>query len=105
MTRIVNRAAVLAASLVLSFSAAAGPSPRHFSVIKPLFLTLPHNVQWHRAPHRGAPQLVQWNGSFTDHLNQQINYTMVGTDPNSTNLKTRVTVLIIPLKMVFGAAN
>src|SRR6478672_1215431 len=102
MNRIVALAAALAASLVFACSAAAA---RHFSVIRPFFLNLPHNLQWHRAPQRGAPQLVQWNGTFTDHLSQTVNYTMVGTDPNSSNVKTKVAVLVIPLKMVFGVAN
>ena len=93
MNRIVPLAAALAASLVCACSAAAAPAARHFSVIKPLFLNLPHNLQWHRAPQRGAPQLVQWNGTFTDHLSQTVNYTMVGTDPNSSNVKTKVAVL------------
>ena len=105
MNRIVMLAAALAVSLALACSATAAPAPRHFSVVKPLFLALPHNVQWHHAPHRGAPALVQWNGSFTDHLNQTINYTMVGTDPNSTNVTSNVAVYIIPLKMVYGVAN
>ena len=105
MNRIVTPAAALAASLGFACSAAAAPAPRHFSAIKPLFLALPPNLQWHHAPHVGAPQLVQWNGTFTDHLSQTVNYTMVGTDPNSSNVRTKVTVLVIPLKMVFGAAN
>jgi len=90
MNRIVIPAAAIAASLAFACSAAAAPAPRHFAAIKPLFLALPPNLQWHHAPHLGAPQLVQWNGSFTDHLSQRVNYTMVGTDPNSRDRKSVV---------------
>jgi hypothetical protein len=85
-------------------SASAAPAP-HFKVVKPLFYTIPHNASWHHASQFPAGQLTQWNGSFTDHLGQTVNYTMVGTDPNSTNVKTTIPVYIIPLKMVFGATN
>ncbi len=105
MTRMFPSAAVLAASFALAASATASPASAHFKVVKPLFLSLPHNLGWHHAPQRGAPQLVQWNGSFTDHLGQTIDYTMVGTDPNKSNVKTKVSVLIVPLKMVYGPAN
>lgn len=48
---------------------------------------------------------MQWNGHFTDHLGQTINYTMVGTDPSSTNVRTTIPVVIIPIKMVYGKLN
>jgi hypothetical protein len=105
MNRIVVPAAALAVSIISAVSAAAASPPHRFSVLKPLFLTIPHGAKWHRAPKLGSPQLTQWNGSFTDHLSQTVNYTMVGTDPNTMNITTRVKVLVIPLKMVFGVAN
>ena len=71
---------------------------------KPIFLALPnHRLQ---SP-AGAPlaPLTQWNGSFTDQLGQNITYVMAGTDPAATNTATKVRVLIVPVKMVFGATN
>jgi len=95
----------LAASMICTCTGLATAAAHHFSVVKPLFLTVPHNAKWHHAPKPGSPQLTQWNGSFTDHLNQQVNYTMVGSDPNTTNTTTKVKVLVVPLKMVYGIAN
>jgi len=105
MSRILSPAVAFAATMTLAGLAAAAPAHHQFSVIRPLFGTVPHNAKWHRAPKVGSPQLTQWNGSFTDHLGRTVNYTMVGTDPNKTNTTSKITVLVIPLKMVFGAAN
>jgi hypothetical protein len=95
--------AMLAAALFLG----AGPAPADasaFKVVKPLFLRLPAKAAPHRAFIPGGP-LVQWNGHFTDHLGQTVNYTMVGTDPATTNVRTIIPVEIIPIKMVYGSLN
>jgi hypothetical protein len=105
MTRMLLPAAAAAVSVALGGSTIAASSPAHFSIVKPIFATIPHNAKWHRAPHRPAAQLAQWNGSFTDHLGQNVTYTMGGTDPNATNVTTNITVYIIPLKMVYGPLN
>ncbi len=70
-----------------------------------MFTTLPHNAPGHRAPVRGAPQLTQWNGSFTDLTGHHITYTMAGTDPSTNNAPTTIPVVVIPIKMVYGAFN
>ncbi|MBV8977744.1 MAG: hypothetical protein JO261_12805 [Alphaproteobacteria bacterium] len=96
--------ALAALALCASMSQSqAGTFPKPANA-KPMFLTLPnHRMQ---AP-AGAPviPLAQWNGSFTDQLGQNVTYTMAGTDPSSTNVTTKVRVLIVPVKMVFGATN
>ncbi|MCU1299976.1 MAG: hypothetical protein JWQ87_260, partial [Candidatus Sulfotelmatobacter sp.] len=48
---------------------------------------------------------VQWNGSFTDLTKRKITYTMVGTDPSKTNTSTTIPVILVPIKMVYGATN
>jgi len=95
-------AAALVASSFSSVATAAAPQkPRG------LYLVIPKNVPWHHPlpnRHPGA-QLTQWNGSFVDHLGQTVNYTMVGTDPNSTNVTTKIPVVLVPVIMVYGALN
>ena len=71
----------------------------------PLFTVVPHNVPWHHAALQPTAQLTQWNGSFVDHTGATITYTMVGTDPSSTNVTTTVPAVIVPVKMVYGIAN
>src|SRR3954447_25091211 len=96
--------ALVATSVLLSAVANAPAEASRFSVVKPLFLKLPAKKAPHRAFVPGGT-LVQWNGSFVDHLGQTINYTMVGTDPSKTNVVTTIPVVIIPIKMIYGGAN
>ena len=95
-----SRIAVLTALLlagVYPLSAGAADGPR------PLFVTLPNHMKL--APHHPTSELTQWNGSFTDLTNKHITYTMVGTNPSSSNTATTVQVVLIPIKMVYGAKN
>jgi len=69
---------------------------------KPMFVVGPHLGQ---APKAGGPQLPQWNGSFTDLTHAKINYTMPGSSPNKAGKTTTFTVVIIPLKLVYGKTN
>ncbi|MBV8799901.1 MAG: hypothetical protein JOY77_09450 [Alphaproteobacteria bacterium] len=94
-----------AAALAFAGAPASAATAPHFKIVRPMFVTIPHSARWHHPPVLNAPQLAQWNGSFTDHLGQTVNYTMVGTDPNTTNVKTTIKVFVIPLKMVFGPLN
>src|SRR5438477_3206592 len=71
--------------------------------VKPRFVTLPNHYSL--APHHPASSLTQWSGSFTDLTGHTINYVMVGTNPNSTNTSTTVPVVLVPIKMVYGARN
>jgi hypothetical protein len=71
--------------------------------VKPRFVTLPNH--YNLAPHHPAASLTQWNGSFTDLTNKTVSYVMVGTNPNSTNTSTTIPVVLIPIKMVYGARN
>src|SRR5690349_5796130 len=88
--------------------AMAGPGPAAIqarNLPKAIFLALPHPGS--TAPRAAAAgvQLPQWNGSFTDHTNATVNFTMVGPNPATTNTTSVVPVVIIPIKMVYGIAN
>jgi len=91
----------LAAASPLAQAASVYPRPAN---AKPMFLVLPNHHL--RAP-AGAPlePLTQWNGSFTDQLGQNITYVMAGTDPGASDSATNIRVLIVPVKVVFGANN
>src|SRR5689334_3506632 len=96
-------AAVAAAFLFSAPVFAAAPAPQ---VAKPMFKVVPNDAPWHHAKNiRPGSPLVQWNGSFTDLTGKTVNYTMVGTDPSTTNQTTQIPVIIVPVKMVYGVAN
>jgi hypothetical protein len=68
-----------------------------------MYVTLPNHVSL--APQNPAGQLSQWNGSFTDLTNKNITYTMVGANPASNNTTTTISVVLVPVKMVYGRQN
>src|ERR1700675_33169 len=97
---------VFAASLVLACASTAFSQETKYPDIqdaKPMFKTLPNRLE--PAPRVPAVTLTQWNGTFKDLTGRTVNYTMVGTDPTTTNLTTKTPVYIFPVKMVYGAAN
>jgi hypothetical protein len=97
---------VIAVSLVLACASIAFSQETKYPDIqnaKPMFTTLPNHMK--PAPQAPAAQLTQWNGTFKDLTNRTVNYTMVGTNPASTNVTTTTPVYIFPVKMVYGAAN
>jgi hypothetical protein len=57
------------------------------------------------APLNSQAQLPQWSGSFTDLTHKNITYTMVGTNPTNTNTSTTISVVLVPVKMVYGSTN
>lgn len=71
---------------------------------KPMYKVLPGKTA------TGAAQIAPstlplWNGSFVGTVfgtTQTYNFTMVGTDPSSTNVATTVPVEIIPLRILIG---
>src|ERR1700674_5862625 len=97
---------VIAGSLVLACASIAFSQETKYPDIqdaKPMFTTVPNHMK--PAPQAPAAQLTQWNGAFKDLTNRTVNYTMVGTNPDSTNVTTTTPVYIFPVKMVYGAAN
>ncbi len=89
--------AALALAALLPVAAAAHSKPR------PMYVTLPNHLRL--APLNPVNQLTQWNGSFTDLTNKAITYTMAGTNPTSTNTTTTFSVVLVPVKMVYGKKN
>lgn len=89
--------AVMALAGTLPVAAAAHSKP------KPMFVALPNHVSL--APVNPQSELVQWNGSYTDLTNKTINYTMVGTNPTTTNTSTTISVVLVPVKLVYGRRN
>jgi hypothetical protein len=89
--------------LVAQTAAAAGP------VAEPRFTVLPPHG-WTYNPGKHLPAALQtWNGSIS-YSGHTYNYTMVGTDPASTNTTTTVTAYIIPVIMnytkgIYGASH
>jgi hypothetical protein len=97
---------VIAASLVLACASIAFAQETKYPDIqnaKPMFKALPNHMEL--APRAPAATLTQWNGNFKDLTNRTVNYTMVGTNPASTNVTTKTPVYIFPVKMVYGATN
>jgi len=88
-------ALALAGLLPLSATAQTAPEPR--------FVVLPKHIN--HAPRNPSSTLPQWSGSFTDLTHKKVTYTMVGTDPSLTNTSTTVSVVFIPVKMVYGKTN
>jgi hypothetical protein len=110
MTRSLPFAGLLPALIVLTFATLTFAQEAQTTPItgaKPMYKTLPNNR--HAAPNAAlavpGSTLKQWNGSFTDITNRQVNYTMVGTNPATTNVASTIPVYIIPIRMVYGATN
>ncbi len=97
---------VIAVSLVLACASIAFSQETKYPDIqdaKPMFKALPNHVEL--TPRAPAATLTQWNGTFKDLTGKTVNYTMVGTDPTTSNVTTKTPVYIFPVKMVYGATN
>jgi hypothetical protein len=97
---------VISASLALASASVAFAQEAKYPEIldaKPMFAVLPNHPEL--APKSNPTTLVQWNGTFTDITKKTITFTMIGTDPTSTNTSTTVPVYIIPVKMKYPKAN
>jgi hypothetical protein len=94
MKKSLTTLAMLASASMLAFGASAAEQ-----AAVPMFKTLPaHGMIKHYAHQPTA--LATWNGSFT-YQSHNYNFTMIGTNPASTNVTTNYTVYIIPVKMVY----
>ena len=96
--------ALLAACIALSSAGTLVAQESKYLYVKPMFVAGPahRDIAVRKSP---AGNLAQWNGSFTDVTKKKINFTMVGTDPTTTNVSTTVPVFIIPVKLVYGKSN
>jgi hypothetical protein len=98
---------VLIAALVLACTALASLAlAQDYAQItdaKPMFKAGPQHPPSPNQP--AGKQLVQWNGSFIDHNGAKQTFTMVGTNPATTNVTTSTTVWVIPVKFVYDASH
>ena len=95
--------AVLAIVCTLCFTATvSAQEPNYDPSAKPMFVVLPARpgVQ----PSGPVTPLTQWTYKWT-YQGQNLNATIVGTDPSTTNAPTTVKIGIIPIKMVYGSSN
>ena len=100
-------AALLAttSSLLVAQAAAAADT-----LAQPRFTVLaPHGASYHVQGKHFPASLQTWNGSIS-YNGHTYNYTMVGTDPSSTNGTTTVTAYIVPVimnytKRIYGASH
>jgi|HubBroStandDraft_5_1064220.scaffolds.fasta_scaffold33156_2 hypothetical protein len=66
----------------------------------------PHNYYPNQKPADPAVQLPQWTLSWlSSHNGHTYTSVFLGTDPQTSNATTTITVGIIPIKMVYGASN
>jgi hypothetical protein len=99
--RFATMALLPAAAMATFASASAGNGS--YPDARPMVATYPDHT--HLAPQYAPVPLAQWSGSYVDLKGNTVTFTMVGTDPSSTNATTNVKVLIIPIKMVYGNTN
>jgi hypothetical protein len=66
---------------------------------RPAFVTLPAHGIIHHFAHKPTA-LTTWNGTIT-YNSHNYNFTMVGTNPASSNTTTTYNTFIIPVKMVY----
>ena len=96
MKRSMTTLALLATASLLPLTAA--------SASEPMYKVLAPHGNVHPGVHYNAPQsLATWNGTIK-YNGSTYNFTMVGTDPSSTNTTTTITTYVIPIKMVYTAA-
>jgi hypothetical protein len=109
MTRNLPLTNLIGALVVLALAGLTSAQEAQYPEIpdaKAMYKSLPNHLEL--APEASAlttPALRQWNGGFTDLKGKKVTYTMVGTNPATTNVTTTVPVYIIPIKMVYGLKN
>jgi hypothetical protein len=96
-------AVCLAVSLSVSTTSA---QTRPYPNARPMYMVRPVHANPNASRIAAATaQLTQWKGGYTDLTKLPITFTMVGTNPNNTNVTTTIPVFIIPIKMVYGVNN
>ena len=93
------------ASALLAFSFFAFSAEAQDPGVKPLFGVLPPHGNVHPKVHFPAGgTLPMWTGTIT-YKGKNYSFSMVGTNPATTNTTTTVPVYIVPIKMVYGSSN
>lgn len=93
-------------SVVLMFAALVIPTAfaqKHDTLpAHPMFRTMPAKPA--TGNQSSATTLQTWAGTFT-YQNQTNHFTMVGTDPSSTNVTTTIPVFIVPVRLGYKGSN
>ncbi len=97
VSSILRKRYVCAFSLLLALTITSAMAQDTQQTQRPMFA---HPIPTFDNSAAAATALQTWNGTFT-YQNKKNAFTMVGTDPSSTNVKTTIPVFIIPLKVVF----
>jgi len=93
---------LLTALLICCFTTLAVAADHPYPNPKRMFVALPQHPQTYNL-NSPAGNLAQWNGSFTDRVGGvKRNFTMVGTNPGTTNSTTTVPLFVIPVKVVIN---
>src|SRR5258708_13822679 len=106
MTRCFPLASLLAAFFVLACASVAFAQETRYPEIldaKPMFKAGPNHTEL--APLAPATTLTQWNRSFKDLHGLTVKYTMMGTNPATTNISSTTPGYITPIKMVHVSTN
>jgi hypothetical protein len=90
--------ALLATASMLPLAAQASES-----AAKPMFMVLPAHGTIHHNAHVPA-SLQTWSGTIT-YSGHNYSFSMVGTNPASSNTTTTYTIYLVPIKMVYGSRN
>jgi hypothetical protein len=92
------------ALLLVAFTATAFGQQRHINGT-PRFAVLPGgNATTAASQSALAANVPLWSSSFVSG-GTTYNYTMVGANPNTSNVTTKIPVVIIPLKFKFGTTS
>jgi hypothetical protein len=101
MSKSLNALAVLAVTSTFVFMLQTYPS----SAAKPMFVMLPQHGTIHPGVHYAPTQSLQtWSGTIS-YGGSNYNFSMVGTNPATTNTSTTITVYVIPIKMHYSTAT
>ena len=94
------------AALGSVFTLAMAPLAAHAgdtSVARALYKVLPQHGNVHPGVHHPA-SLQTWSGTIS-YGGSNYSFSMVGTNPATTNTTTTLTIYVIPIKMVYGSRN
>ncbi len=98
-----SRLAVLSA--VAAFAMLAPLARASDTAVSPMFKVLPSHGNIHPGVHfPAAGVLPTWNGSIS-YQGSNYSFSMVGTNPATSNGTTTLTIYVIPIKMVYGSLN
>ena len=93
------------ASVLLAFALFPFAAQAADSAVRPMFGVLPPHGNVHPQVHFPAGStLTTWTGTIS-YKGKNYSFSMVGTNPATTNTTTTIPVYIIPIKMVYGSSN